>query len=149
VLVTVYVLSTDSLLLLRRSWTVIHNIVPSVETEWCQLENFHVVTSFICEMEIICGVCVSFCEFFRGCLRSWLYQDNSCPLCRMSIPVTPTPMHGSRDLATGSGGLSDINIATTRHRVHFQLRNRRNPPGYVNIIEVLCISIGSKANIMH
>ncbi|XP_065913736.1 E3 ubiquitin-protein ligase AMFR-like [Dysidea avara] len=67
--------------------------------------------------------------FHLGCLRSWLYQDNSCPLCRMSIPVTPTPMQSSHDLATGSGGLSDVNIATTRHRAHFQLRNRRNPPG--------------------
>ena len=62
-----------------------------------------------------------------------MYQDNSCPLCRMSIPVTPPPMQSSHDLTTGSGGLSDVNIATTRHRAHFQLRNRRNPPGYVNV----------------
>ena len=50
---SVSVLSIDSLLLLRKSWTVIDNTVPSVEIKWCWLENFPVDISFICKVASI------------------------------------------------------------------------------------------------
>lgn len=123
---------TDFLQQQKMNWIVTHNSVQSVGIEWFLQENFLVIICFICEY---------YCTWYSvhisvrsGCLRSWLYHDNSCPLCRSPIPLTPTQRnsHDPSEASTRAGGLNE---STTRH-TPFQIRNRRNITKFVCVTYV-------------
>ena len=90
--------------------------------------------------------CSIYCSIVicSGCLRSWLYHDNSCPLCQSPIQLTPTKRssHSPSEVSTSAsvGGLREAGVTTTRS-TPFQLRNRRNITKFVH----KCCHIGTKS----